>query len=268
MILNPYSIKSTLIRPDETPSFRWEDEKLINYYKKKTREICAFLIAKEKNTQKSLGQLAVPKNKTSLDKINNSKKNYRPNLSKSVTSDKLPQKLRISHSALPNSNSTNKVVKPKEEESSVLHMLFPYVNEDDFKMEPFKTGADVINEIKNKKNISIIKLNQEKKIKSNFNKKFKKYDKELNTYANTPSIRTSSAYAGEDEIKRREFIESKKYWITKEDFNRFGKVNLLDKDRNKKIEGMEEDIYVEPSSKYIYRKLDKKKWVCDKNFVV
>ena len=74
-------------------------------------------------------------------------------------------------------------------------MLFPYVNENDFKIEPFKSGADLRNENRRKREqIPVIKMNQERRIKSNFLKKFKKYDKDLNTYADNPSIRCSSAY--------------------------------------------------------------------------
>ena len=35
----------------ETPSYKWEDEKLISYYKKRAREICAQL-EKEEQTKK------------------------------------------------------------------------------------------------------------------------------------------------------------------------------------------------------------------------
>ena len=36
----------------ETPSYKWEDEKLISYYKKKTREICALLEKEELSKKK------------------------------------------------------------------------------------------------------------------------------------------------------------------------------------------------------------------------
>ena len=50
-------------------------------------------------------------------------------------------------------------------------MLFPYVKEEHFRIEPFKTGADILSERRNNPNLILIKLNQEKRIKSNFNKK-------------------------------------------------------------------------------------------------
>ena len=38
----------------ETPSYKWEDEKLITYYKKRAREICAQLELEERNKKKGL----------------------------------------------------------------------------------------------------------------------------------------------------------------------------------------------------------------------
>ena len=38
----------------ETPSYKWEDEKLISYYKKKAREICAQLQKEEYTKKKGL----------------------------------------------------------------------------------------------------------------------------------------------------------------------------------------------------------------------
>ena len=152
------------------------------------------------------------------------------------------------------------------EPESVLNMLFRYVNEEDFKIEPFKTGSDIRAENLKKNNIQIVRLNQERTIRSNFNRKFKKYDKELNTYADNPSIRCSSAYDTEDQIRRREFIESKKYWLSKEDFKRvFGK--NTENDRIKKLNERQHmiiDKYSEPYKRFEFRKADKTKWVCKK----
>ena len=158
-----------------------------------------------------------------------------------------------------------------EEPESVLNMLFPYVNENDFKIEPFKSGADLRNENRRKReNIPVIKINQERRIKSNFLKKYKKYDKDLNTYADNPSIRCSSAYATQEQIKRRELFKSKKFWVSEADFKRyFGK--KVENDRikeRKKNENYQRDKYFEPTNVNIYRIVDKSKWVCKKNFYV
>ena len=101
-------------------------------------------------------------------------------------------------------------------------------------------------------------------------KKFKKYDKELNTYADNPSIRCSSAYATEDQIRRREYIENKKYWMTNEDFKRyFGK--KIENDKIKEMAMNEKyvrDKYSEPMLMFNFRNTDKNKWISKKNFIV
>ena len=175
---------------DQKPSYKWDDEKLISYYKKKAREICSQLEKEDEYKKKGL--------------LNYVPKQFKPNFnfkfqrthSNSIKKDLIPKK----------------PISIKPEAESVLNMLFPYVKEDHFKIEEFKTGSDLLRETKLKPNIKIIKLNQEKRIKSNFNKNFKKYDKELNTYADTPSIRCSSAYTTEDQINRKELIKSKQKW--------------------------------------------------------
>ena len=159
---------------------------------------------------------------------------------------------------------------PKRETESVFGMLFPYVKEEHFRIEPFKTGADIVRERKNNPNLNLVKLNQEKRIKSNFNKNFKKYDKELNTYADTPSIRCSSAYITADQAYQRELNESKKKWVCSEDFRRvFGRntenERLKEEIKNSQVE---EDIYIEPYCLDKFRKTDKSKWICKKNFIV
>jgi hypothetical protein len=157
----------------------------------------------------------------------------------------------------------------KQETESVLNMLFPYVKEDHFKIETFKTGTDLIKETKYKPNITIIKINQEKRIRSNFNKYFKKYDKELNTYADTPSIRCSSAYTTEDQVYRRELIKNKQKWVVPEDFKRvFGRKTENDKIKENVINNhVEADIYIEPKIDR-FRTMDKTKWVNKKNFII
>ena len=155
----------------ETPSYKWEDEKLISYYKKRTRELCAKLEIEERTKKKGLYNFNPNQFKP---KFNFQFNNYRNASNIKSNRLKIPK---LTPKFFPYQ---------KTENESVLNMLFPYVKEEHFHMEPFKTGADIIKERKHKPNLNIIKLNQEKRIKSNFNKMYKKYDKELNTYADTP----------------------------------------------------------------------------------
>ena len=239
----------------ETPSYKWEDEKLISYYKKRTRELCAKLEIEERTKKKGLYNFNPNQFKP---KFNFQFNNYRN------ASDIKSNRLKIP-------KLTPKFFPyQKTENESVLNMLFPYVKEEHFHMEPFKTGADIIKERKHKPNLNIIKLNQEKRIKSNFNKMYKKYDKELNTYADTPSIRCSSAYITEDQAYQRQLNESKKKWVGNEDFKRvFGRNTENERMKEeRKFNTVEEDIYIEPYCLDKFRKTDKSKWVCKKNFIV
>ena len=233
---------------DQKPSYKWDDEKLINYYKRKTREICYKLQKEEEYNKKGL-------------------LNYVPKQFKPKFDFKFP---RIKANSLKKKKIPQKILTTKLEAESVLNMLFPYVKEDHFKIEAFKTGSDLIRETMFRPNITIVKLNQEKRIKSNFNKNFKKYDKELNTYADTPSIRCSSAYTTEDQAYRRELIKSKQKWVATEDFRRvFGKKTENDRIKEDTINThVEEDIYIEPFRIDRFRRMDKTKWVCKKNFIV
>ena len=232
---------------DSKPSYKWDDEKLIHYYKRKAREICSQLEKEDEYKKKGL--------------LNFVPKQFKPNLDFKFRRKK-PNSL-----VKKNSHSRNPQI--KQETESVLNMLFPYVKEDHFKIETFKTGTDLIKETKYKPNIAIIKINQEKRIRSNFNKYFKKYDKELNTYADTPSIRCSSAYTTEDQVYRRELIKNKKKWVVSEDFKRvFGRKTENDKIKENVINyHVEADIYIEPKIDR-FRTMDKTKWVSKKNFII
>ena len=232
---------------DSKPSYKWDDEKLIHYYKRKAREICSQLEKEDEYKKKGL--------------LNFVPRQFKPNLDFKFRRKK------------PNSLVKKKIhtrnPQIKQETESVLNMLFPYVKEDHFKIETFKTGTDLIKETKYKPNIAIIKINQEKRIRSNFNKTFKKYDKELNTYADTPSIRCSSAYTTEDQAYRRELIKNKQKWVVSEDFKRvFGRKTENDKIKENFINNhVEADIYIEPKIDR-FRTMDKTKWVCKKNFII
>ena len=236
---------------DQRPSYKWDDEKLISYYKKKAREICSQLEKEDEYKKKGLLNYVPQKFKPNFNF------KFQKTRSNSIKRDLAPQK----------------TVSIKQDTESVLNMLFPYVKEDHFKIEEFKTGSDLLRETKLKPNIKIIKLNQEKRIKSNFNRKFKKYDKELNTFRDKPSIRCSSAYITEQEQKRKDDIESKKFWMCPEDFKRvFGKRTLNKKDKEEQNRSNQlypkSDVYTSSVLGYQFRELDKSKWVCKKNFVV
>ena len=252
------------------PDSHWDDDAIIDYYKKKTREICFRLEDEEKIKKK---KFILNNNKDFLrrSKVCKSQKINRIDPIFRIKIQKNNSKLKKVDSSNKRTESEKSAINKNEGHESVLNMLFPYVNENDFKIEPFKTGADLINENRKKRgNIPVIKINQEKRIKSNFRKKYQKYDKDLNTYADNPSIRCSSAYVTQEQIKRREFINSKKFWVTSVDFKRyFGKKTENDRIKEKKkLEQYISDKYIEPTQLNIYRMTDKSKWMSRKNFFV
>ena len=255
------------------PDPHWDDETIIEYYKKKTREICGRLEEDEKRRKKEIllnNKIFVLKNK----KETRNKIKYRPGSSFRVPASSHSSKVsRLSSPKKRIDSSKPQKIEKIEETESVLNMLFPYVNENDFKIIPFKSGADLRDEKRrNNENIPVIRMNQERKIKSNFLKKYKKYDKDLNSYY-TPTIRRSSDYLTLDQIRRREFIKSKKLWVSSFDFKRyfnkfsFNNDSCKDKD-NKKKEKYVSDKYIEPTRVCCCRVIDKNKWISKKNFVV
>lgn len=248
----------------------WDDEAIIDFYKKKTREICARLEAEEKIKKKELLlssssnnfvnkniKIFQMKRPNSALKISNNFRKKENNHPKSLNNTRLE-------------SAKYPLPKKVEEPESVLNMLFPYVNENDFRIEPFKSGADIRNEYLQKREITpVVKVNLERRIKSNFLKKFKKYDKYLNVYAKNPSIRCSSMYATEEERRRQEFLKSKKLWVTTNDFKRYFGKN--ENQKTKEINKNEEYVpnkYVEPYTANVYRIINKKKWMSNKNFIV
>ena len=270
----------------------WDDDKIIEFYKQKKREICKVLsnndtfdynaqtkLTKKTNYNKTKNSLSSTRHTTRpKSAYSNKMNNNNTNLS-SVVSLKKNIKNKILNNSVAINDSNNKIIKNNysvnnslfhnennNKTENVITMLFPYINPDDFDI---KKNDD----LKIEKKVEIIKLNQEKRIKSNFNRKFKKYDKELNTFRDKPSIRCSSAYITEQEQKRKDDIESKKYWMCPEDFKRvFGKRTLNKKDKEEQNRTNQlypkSDVYTSSVLGYQFRELDKSKWVCKKNFVV
>ena len=120
----------------------WDDETIIDFYKKKTREICARLEAEEKLKKKELllnnnNNYFIAKNirmfklKRPNSAIKSTNSNFRTQLG---NKPELINKNRITSAQI----SYNKRI---EEPESVLNMLFPYVNENEFRIEPYKSGV-------------------------------------------------------------------------------------------------------------------------------
>lgn len=239
---------SSKILKDEYDNIRpppnLDDEQLISFYKKQEREIC-----------KKLSNHTI---EPSLQVTTRYKSAKRPNTARCYNNSSKKNKI--------HSSQSQHKIKGSNNNDNVLSMLFPYINEDDFKIQEYEPGKST------KKNLEVVKVNLEQKIKSNFKQKFKKYDKDLNVFGDKPSIRCSSAYITQEQMKRKEMLESKKKWMCDEDFKKvFGKQTLRERDKEEKEKDEEfkiENSEYKPVCNYAYRTIDKTKWICKKNFIV
>ena len=248
------------LRPDPN----CDDDQMIDFYKKQGREIC-----KKLQEVKSTEDTTVHKVTRRGLSARITTKYHSGNTSSSVSSS-------TSRPITAMKSKKSIIMKPisvqKPETESVLTMLFPYIKEEDFQIKAYNPGKSGI-----KPNTEIVRVNLETKIKSNYLHKFQKYEKELNTFGDKPSIRCSSAYMTQEEARRKEFMESKKKWMCNEDFKKvFGKQTLAMRDKE---ELMYNSRLYEESKKnekseyksvlnYAYRTTDKSKWICKKNFIV
>ncbi len=240
-----------------------DEDNIIKYYKKKTREICSKLEEEERIKKKKIN-------------FNNNKKFLIIN-KKNVKNFKLKRARSSFYTDISNKNEIKKgfsqvkkiraeKLKKIEEPDSVFSLLFPYVDENEFKLEPYKSGADLRNKDRLEiEKIPVIKLNQERRIKSNYNKKFKKYDNDLNSYFESPGIRQSSAYITLEQVRRKELLRSKKFWVSKNDFKRYFGKNSKSKDKINNNNYIS-DKYNDPSQSF--RVVDKKKWITKNNFLI
>ncbi|MCQ2819271.1 MAG: hypothetical protein MJ252_18565 [archaeon] len=203
-------------------------------------------------------------------KTKTEKKTTKANLTKKCKSfyeDRRKTNPKINPQINPNiSKEQNKTIIERE---PIISMAFPYINEDDFNLGEYYPGKNP-----NSKN-PLIRVNLQKKPKSNYVAKFKKYEKELNTFRGT-CLTCDSEYIEAEKRERREFLESKKKWMSKEDFKKaFGKSTENQRDREEYFKNLsyEENKTEGKENKtstlgFQFRTIDKSKWISQKNFVV
>ena len=227
--------KEQIKRDDETGmdylSFirreKMDENQLLAYYKKTRRNVCLKL--KEIDNFSNLKNIMNKKNKSNKDKkikINLRMKTYNSFYKRRNTNQNLPNLGLESDNYIKNSN----LQKMEEEYTAVTSGL---------KSRSIKTAQSS----KNKLVSSINNYSEEKK-------KDKK-DK-WKTYENlTP-----------EQIRRKEFLESKKKWISKEDFHRhFGL-------RTTSIKPIANIMnYGEPVSSHKYRDINPSKWITPNGFI-
>ena len=142
----------------------WDDETIIEFYKKKTREICARLEEEERIKKKEL--LLNNKNNNFITKNIRLFKMKRPNSAMKFDNNLRRRSLNKPILDINRKESAKlEYLKKVEEPESVLNMLFPYVNENDFRIEPFKSGNDIREEyLIKRQNSKVVKVNLERRI--------------------------------------------------------------------------------------------------------
>ena len=206
---------------------KMDENQLLAYYKKTRRNVCLKL--KEIDNFSNLKNIMNKKNKSNKDKkikINLRMKTYNSFHKRRNTNQNLPNLGLESDNFIKNSN----LQKMEEEYTAVTSGL---------KSRSIKTAQSS----KNKLVSSINNYSEEKK--KDKNDKWK-------TYENlTP-----------EQIRRKEFLESKKKWISKEDFHRhFGL-------RTTSIKPIANIMnYGEPVSSHKYRDINPSKWITPNGFI-
>jgi len=159
---------------------------------------------------------------------------------------------------------TNEGAKTLQANENLYSILFPYAKDEFFPKEK-KThviGSGLESIVNGKK---IEKVILHKTVYSNYNKTYKKYESEIKKESNQiATVRCSSAYMSDAEMKNKEFLESKTKWISNYDFRRtFGKRTEMMND--KPLVEYKNAPYTSPG-KFTFRDANKTKWVNKKNF--
>ena len=230
---------------------KMDEDTLINYYKKVRRDICEKLeeIDKQANFRENNNNNEKKKNrnKNKEKKINNNIfiKNNINEISKIKSKKKL------------NANNIKKRVNYRD---SVFGLLFPNITYNRNKIEEKVVKKNYDNDpLRKWFNTTIETEENEKKMNktlTNFKKPKKLFEE------NNPSLTRDNEYITMEERRRREFVESKKKWVTKEDFHRvFGLHTTSIKPIINTLTGGE------PISKYKYRDIFPEKWLTSNGFV-
>ena len=209
---------------------KMDENQLIAYYKKTRRNVCLKL--KEIDNFSNIKYIMNKKNKQKKDKNNKLKIKLRTLSSFYKNRKDLNQINKNLEAENIYYNDKNNLQKMEEEYNSLTSVV---------NSRPIKTA----NLSKNRIFSKMKNHTEEKEKEKNLNNKWKIYEN-----------------LSPEQIQRRQFLESKKKWITKEDFHRhFG----LRSTSIKPIKNIM--IYGEPVSSHKYRDINPSKWITPNGFI-
>ena len=155
------------------------------------------------------------------------------------------------------------VLTDNEYRKNMFHNIYPYINYDLVPKEKNVFIPVYSLEKMHMQNEMFRLKSARKSFYNNYNKKYKKYESELNTFADKACIRASSEYKTNEEIKRREDINSKKLWLNSKDFQSVFPINK--EDAILKFNYQQNDYEKSNPMLHQYRDLNKNNWI-DGNF--
>lgn len=163
----------------------------------------------------------------------------------------------------------DKVLTDKEYRKNMFHNLYPYIN-----YELIPKGKDVhipgysIEKIHLQREVHKIDTNRQV-FYNNYNKNFRCFEKELNSFADKCFVRSSSEYITKEELKRKEDLQSKKKWVATKDFQRAFSAYTRERiESNDKVEDENDDYgdstiptETSNSNSHKFREINKTKWI-------
>ena len=210
---------------------KMDENQLMVYYKKTRRNVCMKL--KEIENFSDIKNIINKKNKNK-----NSKNKHK--------SDKLKLKLHTTSSFYKKKNNSNQNLEQDNfnENNNLKNMETEYDTlTKGFKSRTIKTSKAYKKRILPK--IDVDDFIEEKEVEKDLANKWKKYEN-----------------LSPEQIERKEFLESKKKWISKEDFHRhFGARTTSTKPISNIM------IYGEPVSQHKYRDVNPSKWITPNGFI-
>lgn len=141
---------------------------------------------------------------------------------------------------------------------SIFHSLYPYLDYDlvPKEKEPFIPIKSVE---KYHKQREVIRLNLSKKqFYNNYDKNFKKYEKDLDSYGDTNYVKSEGEYITKTEQDRREDNEKRKKWVCKKDFCR-----IFPTKKYEILSSGNSDPLSIPINQHKFREEDKSKWIAN-----
>ena len=226
--------KDKCFRKDESYNlYKLDDNELANYYLKQSRlkvkEIVDDIESAAKNKKEvngfTMSSIDFGKKKLTCKIINNKNSNkLKNNINNTNNNNNINNNIsckNLDNYPYENTCTYDKVLTNAEYKKQLFHNFYPYV---DYELLPKERDVFIpvlsLDKVHTTRKNEIIKVKPNYKFKfySNFNDKFKKYEKDLDSFGDKALISASSEYVSNEKQRRLDHIKSKSKWISNRDF--------------------------------------------------